>query len=101
MYIRTRIVTGNTIVLEHLPGVFSLYYHLSDVLVQENEIVEEAQIIGKAGASGLATGPHLHWEIRVSGVATDPEVFIRQKIIDYEEYFRIIKATDDTAIERR
>jgi len=38
--------------------------------------------LGQAGASGLATGPHLHWEIRVSGENTDPDAFIQRPILD-------------------
>jgi hypothetical protein len=69
-----RIVTGNTVVLEHLPGVYTIYMHLQQMTVQVGDTVEMAQSIGTIGATGLATGPHLHWELRVSGVASDPEV---------------------------
>ena len=99
--VRDRIVTGKTIIIEHVSGIFSAYYHLSEILVQKNDIVGNRQRIGKAGNSGLATGPHLHWEIRVSGTAVDPHVFILQKIIDYDDFFRIIKGIANKTTERR
>lgn len=69
---RSRIVTGNTVVIEHLPGVFSMYYHLDEISVVEGAVVDQGEQIGTLGATGLATGPHLHWEIRVGGVAISP-----------------------------
>lgn len=70
---RNRIVTGSTVVIEHLPGVFSLYYHLDEVLVNEGDVVRAGEPVGTVGATGLATGPHLHWEFRVGGVSVNPE----------------------------
>ncbi|MDR2923257.1 MAG: M23 family metallopeptidase [Treponema sp.] len=79
---RSRIVTGNSIVIEHLPGVYSLYYHLDKIDVEEGVMVEAGARLGLSGATGLATGPHLHWEIRVSGENSDPDAFIARPIID-------------------
>jgi len=79
---RNRIVTGNTIIIEHLPGVYSLYYHLDKIEVNEGFFVETGARIGLSGATGLATGPHLHWEIRVSSENTDPDAFIARPILD-------------------
>ncbi|MFW5788316.1 MAG: M23 family metallopeptidase [Spirochaetota bacterium] len=67
-----RILTGKTIVIEHLPGVFSLYYHLDEMRVAVGEIVGTHTVVGTVGATGLATGAHLHWEIRVGGVPVCP-----------------------------
>ncbi len=67
-----RLITGNTVVIEHLPGVYSLYYHLDEIRVDSGMVVAEGGIIGTLGASGLATGPHLHWEFRIGGVPIDP-----------------------------
>ncbi len=77
-----RIVTGGTVVIEHLPAVYSLYYHLDTVDVAVNDIVEQGERIGTVGSTGLSTGPHLHWELRVSGVAVDPEQVIRAPHLD-------------------
>ena len=71
-----RISTGWSIVIEHLPGLYSLYYHLNEMIVQEGDMVKAGQLIGKSGATGLATGPHLHWEIRLNGSAVRPEFFL-------------------------
>lgn len=77
-----RIITGNTIVIEHLPGLFSLYYHLAEILVKPGDVVEQGQLIGKVGQTGLATGPHLHWEIDAQGVPVDPDRLTAAPILD-------------------
>lgn len=77
-----RLITGGTIVLEHQPGVYSLFYHLDTVDVTRGEIVGQGSRIATLGSTGLSTGPHLHWEIRVGGVAVDPEWFVRAPHID-------------------
>ncbi|MFI3257006.1 MAG: M23 family metallopeptidase [Spirochaetales bacterium] len=71
-----RITTGLTVVLEHLPGFYSLYYHLDSFDVSEGYIVESGSQIAKSGSTGLSTGPHLHWEVRLLGRPVDPEYFI-------------------------
>lgn len=77
-----RIVTGGTVVIEHLPAVYSLYYHLDSLDVHIGDIVEQGEHIGTVGSTGLSTGPHLHWEVRVSGVAVDPEQVIQAPRLD-------------------
>jgi len=79
---RMRIVTGNTIIIEHAPGVYSLYYHLDKIEVQEDTMVSTGTPLGLTGATGFATGPHLHWELRVSGENTDPDAFAGRSILD-------------------
>jgi murein DD-endopeptidase MepM/ murein hydrolase activator NlpD len=71
-----RISTGYSIVIEHLPGLYSLYYHLSKMDVKEGDMVKKGQLIGLSGSTGLATGPHLHWEMRLNGEAVRPEFFL-------------------------
>lgn len=71
-----RISTGWSVVIEHLPGLYSLYYHLSSLEVQENKPVRQGQKIGLSGATGLATGPHLHWEVRLNAAAVSPDFFM-------------------------
>ena len=71
-----RISTGWSIVVEHLPGLYSLYYHLSKMEVKEGDLVKQGDLIGKSGSTGLATGPHLHWEMRLNGSAVRPEFFL-------------------------
>jgi murein DD-endopeptidase MepM/ murein hydrolase activator NlpD len=77
-----RIVTGNSVVIEHLPGVYSLYYHLNAIEVKEGSMVEAGTRLGLSGATGLATGPHLHWELRVNGENTDPDAWTARPILD-------------------
>jgi murein DD-endopeptidase MepM/ murein hydrolase activator NlpD len=79
---RFRILTGYSVVIEHLPGTYSLYYHLDKILVEEGTLVEGGTQIGESGATGLATGPHLHWEIRVAGENTDPDACVARPILD-------------------
>ena len=78
----SRIVTGNSVVIEHAPGIYSLYYHLDSIEVREGAVVEAGALVGLSGSTGLATGPHLHWEIRVSTENTDPDAFVARPIID-------------------
>ena len=66
------IVRGDTTYIDHGWGVYSGYFHQSEIYVTEGEMVERGQVIGKVGGSGRATGPHLHWEIWVGGVPVDP-----------------------------
>jgi hypothetical protein len=70
---KERVVTGWTVVVEHLPGLYSLYFHLKAVAVQEGDLVQKGQRVGLLGMTGLATGPHLHWEVQAGGVAVDPD----------------------------
>lgn len=68
--------TGWSIVIEHLPGLYSLYYHLSKMNVREGDLVKKGQIIALSGSTGLATGPHLHWEIRLYMNAINPDQLV-------------------------
>lgn len=70
-----RISTGWSVVIEHLPGLYSLYYHMSSLNVKENDYVKAGEKIGLSGSTGLATGPHLHWEVRLNMCAVKPEFF--------------------------
>ena len=84
MLAENRITTGWSIVIEHLPGLYSVYYHLSELGVNEGDMVKQGQLIGKSGATGLATGPHLHWEMRLNGSAILPEFFLRDFTFETE-----------------
>jgi murein DD-endopeptidase MepM/ murein hydrolase activator NlpD len=65
-------VRGNIIVLDHGHGVYTVYAHLKAFNVEPGDMVERGQVIGQVGSTGLVTGPHLHWEVRVGGAAVDP-----------------------------
>jgi murein DD-endopeptidase MepM/ murein hydrolase activator NlpD len=65
-------IKGGLVVIDHGAGVLSFYFHQSKLYVQEGDLVEKGQSIGEVGTTGLSTGPHLHWEMRVNGIPTDP-----------------------------
>jgi len=71
-------VRGKAVIVDHGLGVFSGYYHLSEIAVEAGQEVEQGDPIGRVGSSGLSTGPHLHWEVRVGGVLVDPLQWTRQ-----------------------
>lgn len=63
---------GNTVVLDHGLGVMTAYFHLSEMFVAPGTAVTTGQPIGAGGSTGLSTGPHLHWDVRVNGVPVNP-----------------------------
>lgn len=68
---------GGSIVIDHGGGVFSGYHHLSGMAVQQGQVVNAGDLIGYVGATGLADGPHLHWEAIVQGERVDAMLFTR------------------------
>ena len=71
-------VRGSAVIIDHGLGVYSSYYHLSEIAVQAGQEVERGDPIGKVGSTGLSTGAHLHWEVRVGGIYVDPLQWTRQ-----------------------
>jgi len=69
---------GNAVVVKHHNGHSTVYAHLSQMLVKRGQSVGQGQSIGKVGATGWATGPHLHFEFRVNGKHQDPLVMARK-----------------------
>lgn len=72
VYAGSLIVRGNVTYIDHGWGVYSGYFHQSEMYVSEGDLVEVGQVIGKVGRTGRTTGPHLHWEIWVGGIPVDP-----------------------------
>ncbi len=67
---------GNTVVISHGNGFTTLYAHQDSIAVVAGDAVDGGQTIGFVGSTGWSTGPHLHWEIRVEGIAVDPALYI-------------------------
>jgi murein DD-endopeptidase MepM/ murein hydrolase activator NlpD len=63
---------GRLVVLDHGLGLYTLYFHLDSVAVTEGEPVERAQVLGTVGATGRATGPHLHFGAQIGPARIDP-----------------------------
>jgi murein DD-endopeptidase MepM/ murein hydrolase activator NlpD len=67
---------GNTILIDHGAGVFTIYAHLSRFGVSVDQSVEKGQVIGWSGQSGRVSGPHLHWGVKINGQNVDPLQFM-------------------------
>jgi hypothetical protein len=63
---------GNVVYLDHGAGLVTVYMHLSEVAVAEGDTVAAGQLLGKVGATGRVTGPHLHWTARYGSISLDP-----------------------------
>ena len=65
------VVRGNVVILDHGLGIYTGYYHLSEISVKKGETVKKGQLIGKMGTTGRVTGAHLHWDFVVGGFNVD------------------------------
>lgn len=86
-----RIVSGKSIIIEHLPGLISIFYHLDSIRCSLGDLVDTEGVIATVGSTGFSTGPHLHWELRSGTVPIDPDFFLARPLIDKE---RIITTMD-------
>ena len=68
---------GKTIIIDHGFGLYSIYMHLSEMQASEGDTVHVGEIIGRVGATGRVTGPHLHWGIKLLGAKVDPFSLVR------------------------
>jgi len=75
---------GNCVVIDHGRGLLSLYLHLSELKVKEGQVVERGTLVGLSGATGRATGPHLHLAVRWQGVYLNPAAIFKLPLPDTE-----------------
>jgi murein DD-endopeptidase MepM/ murein hydrolase activator NlpD len=90
-----RISTGNSVIIEHLPGLYSIYYHMKSLKVHAGSMVKTGGLLGYSGSTGLATGPHLHWELRASTVNCNPDAFIAKAVLDKKTVFAALEAAEE------
>ena len=70
--------SGNSIVLDHGGGLYTVYFHLSEIKVEEGAEIRKGDVIGLSGMTGRVTGPHLHWGARLNGARIDPFELVRK-----------------------
>lgn len=70
---------GKTVMINHGQGVMTIYLHLDTITVKFNQKVRKGQEIGKVGATGLATAPHVHFQVFVHGVPVDPKTWMENE----------------------
>jgi murein DD-endopeptidase MepM/ murein hydrolase activator NlpD len=72
--------SGQTIFIDHGGGLFTGYFHLSEMQVQEGQRVRRGQRIGKVGNTGRSSAPHLHFAVRADGRYVDPQAFMKLRL---------------------
>lgn len=72
-------IRGNTVVIDHGWGVYTLYAHQNILNVAPGDSVISGQVIGTIGSTGRITGPHLHWEVWINGVSVDPLQWVQER----------------------
>lgn len=73
-------VRGNAVLIDHGLGVYTGYWHQTESVVQVGDHLEKGDLIGYIGNTGLVTGPHLHWEMRIGGIAVDATQWIEEQM---------------------
>lgn len=68
---------GNYVMIDHGQGIVTLYAHASALNVKNGQIVTQGQVISYVGSTGMSTGPHLHFEVRINGVTTNPRNYVK------------------------
>lgn len=71
--------SGKSVVVDHGRGLYTMYFHLSRIDVEEGQRVKKGEVLGLAGSTGRSTGPHLHWGVRLHDARVDPFSLLRLK----------------------
>ena len=71
---------GNTVILDHGQGIFTIYMHLSSFNVKPDDLVSTGDVIGSVGSSGRSSGPHLHFGVKVLGISVNPVSFAKLRL---------------------
>jgi murein DD-endopeptidase MepM/ murein hydrolase activator NlpD len=69
---------GRAVFVDHGQGVYTMYFHLSQIDVEEGQKVAKGEMLGLVGMTGRATGPHLHWGVRLGGARVDPASLVER-----------------------
>ncbi len=75
-------IRGNAVILDHGRGIFTGYWHQNELKVSVGQKVATGDLLGFVGTTGLSTGAHLHWELRIYGVAVDPMQFVEEALLE-------------------
>ena len=70
---------GRTVILDHGQGLFSMLCHFNEIRVQQGDTVTAGTTVGTVGATGRATGPHLHWTVSLNDARIDPRWLLTDK----------------------
>lgn len=69
---------GNTVILDHGYGIATVYAHAAEITAKVGERVTQGDMVAKVGSTGASTGPHLHYELHIDGIPSDPEDFLTE-----------------------
>lgn len=85
------ILTGNTVIIDHGEGLFSVYEHLDSLAVEKGDLVEKGQTIATVGSTGFSTGPHLHFTMSYYRTDIEPGYFLYGEPLTKENYKELMK----------
>ncbi len=76
---------GNTVLVDHGQGLISGYFHLSAIEVKPGQQINKGDLLGRIGATGRVTGPHLHWNIYLNRTKVDPALFVNDQLLELQD----------------
>jgi len=74
--VKDRFYSGGTVILDHGQGIYTCYYHMSQLGCKIGQEIKKGEVMGLSGDTGRVTGPHLHFSVRVGGIQVDPLQFV-------------------------